>query len=135
MIIDAVLVDQETSHEAAELQQGVPVLTVASEARHLDRQHRARAAIADGDKQAFETLPRNTASRPTKIVVDDDHILPSESFRPPFQRILPAAALRVVGQLIRRGLSDIQIGVPYEMFRRDLIHQPASPPSLPERTR
>src|SRR5271166_3391200 len=86
MIIDAVLVDQETSHEAAELQQGVPVPTVASEAGCLDRQHRARAAIADGDKQAFETLPRNTAARPTKIVVDHDHILPSESFRPPFQR-------------------------------------------------
>ena len=90
----------------------MPVPTIASQAGCLDRQHRARAAIANRDKQAFEAFPCNAAARATKIVVDDDHILPSESFCSPLQCILATTALRVMGQLISRRLSDIYIGVP-----------------------
>src|SRR5690348_12714897 len=38
-------------------------------------------------------------------------------------------------QLISRGLPDICIGIPHEVFRRDLIHRPASSAPLPGRIR
>ena len=80
----------------------MPVAAIASKPGRLDCQHGACVAIADRDEQAFKTLPGNAAARATKIIVDDDYILPSESFRSPFKCILATTALRVVGQLIRR---------------------------------
>jgi hypothetical protein len=113
----------------------VPIPTIASQAGGFDRQHRARAAIANRDKQSFKTLPCDTSAGATEVVVDDNHILPSKSFCSPLQRILATTALRVMRQLIRCRLSDIYIGVPQEMFRGDLIHRPIPSLSLRERIR
>lgn len=45
-IIDALRIDQQCTHDAAELQQRVPVATVARQARCFDAQHRTDFAIA-----------------------------------------------------------------------------------------
>jgi hypothetical protein len=45
-IIDAIRIDEQCTHDAAELQQRVPVAAVARQARCFDAQHRADLAIA-----------------------------------------------------------------------------------------
>ncbi len=53
-IVDAIFVEDERAHQAAELQQRVPVAAVAGEPRGLDRDHGADAALADGGEQLLE---------------------------------------------------------------------------------
>jgi hypothetical protein len=46
-VVNTVFADQQTAHQAAELQQLMPVTAVPGEPRCLDCQHRARTAITD----------------------------------------------------------------------------------------
>ena len=53
-IIDAFCIDEQRPHNAAELQQRVPVSPVACQARRFDAQNRADLAIAKQAQQSFE---------------------------------------------------------------------------------
>jgi len=101
-IIDPVLIDDQAVHNDTEFQQRMPVAAVASQTRSLYRQHRARGTGADCCKQTLEAGPGSAAARTTKIIVDDDDILPTEGARSRLQGILPASALGVVEKLVRR---------------------------------
>src|ERR1700737_171159 len=76
-----------------------------------------------------KTRPVDAASRAAKIIVDDlDHgpaELPSTIGEP----VLTAAALRVVQELIRRRLADVNEGAAAQVVSRDLRHR--RPPRLP----
>lgn len=89
----------------------MPIAAVAGESRCLNCQHRARAAFTDRNEQSFETLSADSSAGATKVVIDDDYILPSESFGSPLEGVLAAATLRVVGELIRRRLSYIYVAL------------------------
>ena len=94
----------------------MPVTAVAGESRCLDCQHRARAAITDRNEQPFEAFSADSAAGATKVVIDDDDVLPSESFGSPLQGMLAAPTLGVVGELIGRGLSYIYVCASREMI-------------------
>ncbi len=98
-------------------------------------QHRARAAFTDRNEQSFETLSADSSAGATKVVIDDDYILPSESFGAPLEGVLAAATLRVVGELIGRRLSYIYVGTSREMIGSDLIHRTTPFRQRPIRTR
>src|SRR5260370_28895499 len=128
-VVGSVLVHDQRADEAAELDQRVPVATVAREPGRLDREHGADTAFAYGRQQALEPWSGDSGSRPAKIVVDDDHIAPAELPGPVGKTILPSPALVVVQQLICRRLADVHIRAAGQMVRRDLGHAHPPPPT------
>ena len=56
-IIDAVLIYDDGSDKSTELNQRVPVATVASQPRRFDREYRTDATFADRCQQALEARP------------------------------------------------------------------------------
>src|SRR5208337_5657963 len=74
-IVDPVLVDDQTAHQGAELQKGVPIAAVAGQARRLEGEDRAGFAAADPHEQALEARPRRPASGAAKVIVNDNDVL------------------------------------------------------------
>src|SRR4029077_8227910 len=70
-IVDAVLVDEDGADQSTKLDECVPVATVASETRSLDRDPRAHTPGTDGRQQSLEAWTRNSSARSSEIVVDD----------------------------------------------------------------
>jgi hypothetical protein len=91
----------------------MPIAAVAGEPRCLDCQHRASAAITNRNEQSFEALSGDSAAGATKVVINNDYILSSESFGSPLQGVLAAATLRVVGELIGGDL--IHRAIPFRL--------------------
>jgi hypothetical protein len=58
----------------------------------------------------------------TLIIVYQSHLLPSELTRAVSEPILAPFAFEVVGNLARRGLTDIDDGTARKVLRSDLIH-------------
>ena len=56
-IIDRVGVDQQRSDDAAKLQQGVPVPTIARQPRRLNAEDRANPPIAECAQEPFKAWP------------------------------------------------------------------------------
>jgi hypothetical protein len=56
----------------------MPIATAARQARDLDREHGANAALTYRRQQFFEALPRDFASGAAEIVVNHLNIGPSE---------------------------------------------------------
>src|SRR5207302_5360170 len=108
----------------------VPIAAVARQPRHLNRQHRADRAGADRREQTLEAGTDLTSTRPAKIIVDNNGVLPTERPRPLHQGVLPASALGVIEQLIGGRLPDVDVSLARQMLRRNLIHcwpRPAAP--------
>src|SRR5271165_2233035 len=127
--VDPVLVDDDCSDEAAELDQRMPVPAIACQARSFDRKHSTGPALADCGQQAFKARAADARAGTAQIVVDDRDLLPAELTRAIGQSVLAAAAFVIVQQLIRRRLADINKGAACQMLRHDLCHR-ASPASL-----
>src|SRR5882724_3681494 len=111
------------------------VATIAGETRGLDRQHGAHAARANRGQEALEAGPVGAAARAAEVLVDDLDRRPAELTSAVGKGILPAPALPVVNELVRRRLADIDIGTARKMLSRDLRH--GRPPRLraPRRSR
>src|SRR6266404_1961124 len=128
-IIDPVLVYDDGPDKSTELDQRMPVATVAGQPRCLDRKYGADPPLTDRSQQALETRPVDARSRAAKIIVDDlDHgpaELPSTIGEP----VLTAAALQIVQELICRRLADVNEGAAAQVVSRDLRHR--RPPRLP----
>src|SRR5262245_66087973 len=58
----------------------------------------------------------------TLIIVDDHNFLPSDLTRAISESILASLAFEVVGNLARRGLTDIDNGTTRKVLGSDLIH-------------
>jgi hypothetical protein len=77
-IIDSVLVYDDGPDKSTELDQRMPVATVAGQPRRLDRKYCADPALTDRSQQTLEARPIDAASRAAEIVVDDlDCVQPS----------------------------------------------------------
>jgi hypothetical protein len=69
-VVDAVLVREQASDQAAELQQRVPVAAIPREARRFDREHHAGPPLADRHQQPLEARPLDPTPRAAEVVVD-----------------------------------------------------------------
>src|SRR5258708_11278636 len=134
-IIDSVLVDENGSDQSTELDQRMPIATIAGEARRLDRDHGPDAALADRSQQALEAWTADATARATEIIIDHLDADPTELARAIHKPILPALALLIVQELVGRRLADVDDGTAREMFSGDLAHR--RPPRLqaPRRSR
>src|ERR1700682_3994203 len=96
-------------------------------------QNSINVCCADCSQQTFEPGPSDAAARAAKIIVDDLDRGPAELTGAIHETILPASTLMIMGQLIGRRLSDVNIGTARKMLSRDLAHRRS--PRLPGRSR
>lgn len=61
-IVDAVFVDNQRAHETTKFQKRTPIAAVARQARGLDREHGANAALTYRRQQFIETWPRGATA-------------------------------------------------------------------------
>ena len=134
-IIDSVLVYDDGPDKSTELDQRMPVATVAGQPRRLDRKYGADAALADRCQQALEARPIDAAARAAKIIVDDLDGGPAELPGTIGEPVLTAVALRIVHELIGRRLADVDEGAAAQMVSRDLGHRRPPRPPAPPRSR
>src|SRR3984893_12734054 len=104
-IIDSVLVYDDGPDKSAELDQRMPVATVAGQPRCLDRKYGADPPLTDRSQQALETRPVDAASRAAEIRVGYLHCGPAELRSRIGEPVLTAAALQIVQELICRRLA------------------------------
>src|SRR5271156_819200 len=128
-IIDSVFVNDDGPDQSTELDQRVPVAAVTRESGSLDRENGADAPFADCRQQAFEAEPVDAAARAAEIIVDDLDRVPAELPGTVGHPLLPAVALLIVQELVRRRLPDIDEVCAVQMLNRDLAHR--WPPRLP----
>src|SRR6516164_2368032 len=121
-IVDSVLVDEDRADQSTELDQCVPVTSVAGETRSLDRKHRADATVTDCGQQPLEAWTGDASARPSEIVVDDLDGRPTKPLGAVGKPILPSLAFKIVHQLIRGRLTDINASDALEMLDSDLAH-------------
>ena len=77
-VVDTILVDDQRSDEAAELQQRVPIPAVAGEPGGLDRYDSTDTAFADGSQQLLESGSRYPAARSAEVIIDHRDVVPPE---------------------------------------------------------
>src|SRR5690242_18271631 len=100
-VVDPVLVDEDRPNQSTELNQRVPIAAVASQPRRLDGEHRADAPVTDRRQQPLETGPiDDTTSGSAEIVVDHIDRGPPERPGAIGERVLTAATLRIMQDLI-----------------------------------
>src|SRR5712671_2040938 len=134
-IIDSVLVYDDGPDQSTELDQRVPVATVAGEAGGFDGEYGADACLADRRQQTLEARPSDAAARAAEIIIDNLNGGPSELFGAIGEPILAPLALPVVHELIRRRLADVDEGSAREMVSGDLGHRRPPRPPAPRRSR
>ena len=122
-IVDPILVNDQRSDQAAELEQRVPVAAVAGEPRGLDRDHGADAPLADGGEQLLEARTGDAGAGAAEIVVDHLDGSPPQRAGAVGESVLPTAALVIVENLIGGRLADIDESAAGQVFRRDLGHR------------
>src|ERR1700760_4437919 len=106
-IVDSVLGGDNRPDQAAELDKGVPVAAVAGETQSLDRKHCADTTVTDCGQQPLEAWTGDASARPAEIVVDDLDGRPTKLLGAVGKPILPSLAFKIVHQLIRGRLTDI----------------------------
>jgi hypothetical protein len=109
-IVDAVFVYDQAVEQGAELQERMPITTIASKSGGFYREHGAGGASADRGQQSLEPRPCRPAARTPEIIVYDDHLRPPKRPRSRRKGILAATALRIIDELVRCGLPHINIG-------------------------
>ena len=102
-IVDAIWIDHDGAHQAAEFDEMMPVSTVTGQAGSLNAKYGANLSGADFRNQMLE--PRTLhlpGPRASKILVDDLDLLEAKLASVVGQAILPALAFLVVNHLSRR---------------------------------
>src|SRR5262249_58957814 len=92
-IVDSVLVDDDGSNQSTELDQRVPITTIAGETRGLNRQYGTHARLADRGQQTLEARACDAAAGAAKVIVDDLNLGPAELLGAIGEPVLPASAL------------------------------------------
>src|SRR5271166_771753 len=123
------LIDQHGIDDAAHLDELLPVPTVAGEARHLSRRHRADLAETDLGDHALEPDAGDAARRrAAEIIVDGIDLRPAERCQAIPHSILQRAALAIVHDLVGRGLPDVEDRLAGDVVRPDLVRRHRTPP-------
>src|SRR5262245_30277228 len=100
----------------------MPIAAIAGYARRLDSQHGASATGTNCSQQTLKSGAGRAATRAAKVVVDDDHILPTKRPGAGCESVLTSAAFGVVDELVRGRLSHVEKGAARQVIRRDLVH-------------
>lgn len=111
-VIDAILIDDQRIDQTAELEERVPISSVAGEPRCLDRNHGAHASLANCSQQLLEAWPCDPRAGAAEIIIDYLDGAPSESASTIGERILASTALMIVVDLIGRRLAHINERTP-----------------------
>src|SRR6266566_408077 len=117
-VVTAVLVDDQRAGDGAQLEQAMPVLVRARQARSFegeDRPDLAHGHIAD---QRLEVLAiGRLRAGPTEVAIEDSDLLraPAESLRLAHQIVLALGALLVEADLPHRRLTNVDASFPRQM--------------------
>jgi hypothetical protein len=131
-IIDALGVDDEGVHQAAEVQELIPVAIVAGQVRDFESHHGPGAAQTDFSHEPLKARATGgTRARLAKVVINDHDLAPAHRAGVIGQVVLPAAAFGVMANLIESGLPDVNEGGPGEMLRTNLFTRPHGLPPAP----
>ena len=123
-IVDAVFIQNERVRQRANFQQPMPVGRVARQSRDFQSQHNAGATHADFSDELLKTFAVHSRStRLAEIGIDNDNLFfrPSERDGRLPERILPLRAFRILEDLPHRRLTHVQIGIPLEVGRGNLL--------------
>jgi hypothetical protein len=103
------IIDNQTIDQSAELQQGMPLTTIAGQTRAFYREYCTGRASTHCGQQTVETRPRCPVSGATEVFINDVYILPTEGLGALRKPILATTALFIVDELPRCGLPDIDV--------------------------
>lgn len=107
-IVDTVEIDHPRLNQTAELEQVMPVTTVARQTRGIEAKHGADLPGTQSCHQTLEARPgHHAARRPAKIVVDDLYTPKPAGPGDLYQLVLPSLALEIDLDLRRRRLPDV----------------------------
>jgi hypothetical protein len=127
-IVDAIMIDEEGAHQGAQVDQVMPVATIASEARGFEAEHGAYDPAAHGGHQPLEARPLyQPRSRAAQIFVDRLDAREAQGARRVCERILATLALQVIADLHGGGLPNVHDGAAPEVLRTDFRIQDAPP--------
>jgi hypothetical protein len=131
-VVDAVGVDDHSAYEPAELDQVMPIASVAGESGGFDAKYRANVACTDIGHQLLEAWAINLApTRTAEIAIDRAHIMKTQFSCAVRQVVLAALALEIVDHLSWRRLAHIDNGSTPKPFRSQLRIRHRSPPRRP----
>jgi len=123
-IINTVPVGNQTTAESADIQERIPIRTVAGQPRDVDRQDKPDLAEADPADQFLEPTPL-CGGGATQAEIGVDHInvglMPSEIASALPQRVLQPQTFLIAHHLVRRRLSDIDDRLACQMCRFDQL--------------
>jgi hypothetical protein len=125
-VVHTFLINDLRADQAAKFDQRVPFASIARQARRLDGKHGTNAAFTDRCKQPLEARTADARTRPSKNVVNDRHIRPTESTSTVGKAILTPSAFMIVGKLVDSGSPNVHEGAPRQMIRRNLHRLPPS---------
>ena len=130
-IVEAVLVQNQSVRQRANLQQTMPVRAVARQARDLQAHHDpcfAQANIGDQTLKAFALAGGGAGLALIMIDHYDSIFRPTQRHRALAQGVLSLGALGIFKHLAQGGLANIEISGALEMFSGELgfgIHNAA----------
>jgi hypothetical protein len=122
-IAAAILVDHERTGDGAQLEEAVPVLVRARQARRFQGEDRADLAHRHLADQRFEVLAMgHPRAGLAEIAVEDPNALraPAELLGLALQIVLPLRALLIEANLPRRRLANVDAGIPRQVSLGDL---------------
>ena len=127
-IVDAVGIHQDRTDHPAQLNQMVPVATIAGQSRGLDTKYSAYFTSADFGHQALKSgALHQPRTRSPQILVDYVDSLKAELPGPVHQSILTPLAFLVMSHLAGSGLANIDDGLSQKTLRRELRDSSLSP--------
>ena len=118
-IIDSILIENERAGQRTQLDQPMPVCGVPGQARDLQPHHQACLAKGDLTDQFLKPVPAGRlCTRLTEIAVEYVNTFkrPAQRDRAITQGILALRALRILQDLARCGLSNVEISIVRQML-------------------
>ena len=124
-VIEAILIEDESVGQGADLQQPVPIRRTAGEPADLQSHHHADLTHTDRGDQFLKTATVAVGTGPSLVAVDDHHPIqrPAQRHRPLPQPILTLGALGVLEHLAQSALADVQVSTPGQMAWSHLAHR------------
>jgi len=122
-IVDSIFVNNKRRRQCAQLDEAMPVRRVASKTRDFETHDNPSLTERHLAHELLEAIACcGIRSGFTKIAIDDMDAIdrPARRHRPITQRVLALRTLAVLGNLAKRRLANIKIGVTLEMVGGDL---------------
>lgn len=136
-IVHPVEINDARFNQAAQLEEMVPIPSVAGKARCVEAEHCTDLARAQAAHQSFETRTVDSAAGgTTKVIIDHIDIAEAPATRNIDKLILPPLALQIVLDLTWGGLSNVDHSLALQHCGgKEVIARHRSPPSPRRRPR